>query len=176
MTTGAKWAGGLGLAMVTALGMYLFMETKPDNRIPRRVIQDMTFPAGFNVTGDKDGVLCHEIRRRFTDGRDDLTIQTHRIPHRDFRTGTEADKRAWLIDDVVDDMGDKQLACVQEEPWFFRAAYADPPYCEEDCGGSGCISWTCPATWNVLTSRCNVPGYDCAVTFVCCGHGCTPSC
>ena len=169
MTRPVQWTIA-AVATAMALGGYIWFMASRD-RAPQ--ISETTYPAGFNVTGDPaTGRLCHEVVRRFPDGQPDRILKTHIIEGRDFRTGTEAEKKQWLQDDTDLDMEETSLSCY-DEPWFFRPAYAQK-HCS-NCGG-GCISWVCPANFSAMTGHCQVPGSDCAVSYYCCGSGCVASC
>jgi hypothetical protein len=190
MTKGEKWVAA---AIVTFLvGGGALMLTKahnapppseaPQGRLHDGVISEQTFPAGFDVTGEPDtGHLCHGLEHMLPGGKTE-TFKFHRIMDRDFRDGTVADKERWITADVSDDASEVGIACGGgggEESPFFSPAYADTRRCD-DCGGDGCIAWTCPATFHENTTPpCSLNGSTCAITYLCCpgpGLTCVPSC
>lgn len=158
------WAGILTLA---ALGSGLLLWDAVDRKTEKRPPQaarDMTFPMGLDgvVGRPLDGVVCHQVVKRLP-GKPDEVVRFHEMPY-DFRNATEAQKKAWVIEDTVKDIGEIGMACAPSpDPGFLDMAFAQP-HCE-DCGG-GCTSASCPG--HIIGSQCFLGGTNCIITLICC--------
>jgi hypothetical protein len=148
-------------AVAAAYGLYE-VSKKPERR-PIQAAREMEFPMGIGgVIGRGDGVVCHQVVKRLP-GKPDEVVRYHEMPY-DFRDATEEQKKAWIIEDTVRDLGEIGMACAPSpDPGFLSVALAQP-HCE-DCGG-GCGSSSCPA--HVVGSGCWLNGTNCVITIICC--------
>lgn len=161
----------LGLAAAVAAGLILHTSVKKPTPFPNDKIRGMQFPVGLSqVVGGKDGAVCH--------GLPQLGAH-HNFPALDWKTATEKQKEAWVIEETLRDAEGGQIACVRPDgTTFLHRAYAGNKICQDPngCGSGGsCISWSCPAELK-NSGNCTVPGPDCVLTYFCCEGPCVASC
>lgn len=163
----AVWFGAVTIAAAVIMATWLNQRT---GKLPPDIYEKMDFPAGLEqVTGDKNGVVCHEVRLLSKSG--EQTIVWHKLWEHDFRKLSPAEKEAVIRKDVRKDMEDVGLACTSPDGkvWLHQA-YAQP-HCE-DCGG-GCGTRSCPGTL-AIGGGCLLGGTTCVITFICCSGPCPP--
>lgn len=162
---------GLGMVAVAVAAFVVYNMMQESGRLPDKVFERMEFGGEFGLlTGNEKGVVCHQVFLCQETGCEMLV--SHKLWHHDFRTMTEAQKRAAIISDTQRDMEDVGLACTKPDGSIFLSEAWAQPHCS-DCGG-GCDSRSCPGTIG-LQGGCSLGGVNCAITFICCSGGC-PNC
>lgn len=162
---------GLLIAGIAVAAWLAYGPVQPTGKLPDSVFENMEFGKDFDaLTGDKNGVVCHEVRLITDDGEE--TVVWHKLWHHDFRKMTVAQKRVALRKDTQEDMREVGLACADPSGrvWLSQA-YAQP-HCDT-CGG-GCGTKSCPGTV-AMGGGCLLGGTNCVITFICCSGPC-PNC
>lgn len=173
-----RWiVGALVGLMVAGGGMSYYLTRTPGHgHIPPEVLDRMKFDHGTaDMVGDTaSGRMCHEVRLRNSEG--ETVIGRGYIDRKDFRTLTDAEKRAAIIQSakgIVEASGVSAACLPDPDGWFpgvASVAFADPPKCL-DCDG-GCGSASCPAHVPLAGPPCQMTGPDCIISIICCSSSC----